>query len=332
MFVCRVCGCMEPPKKFRGQWHCPNCTTVFIKSEKFSLSSDELDEILNEDKTTERVEEINMDNFVDTDNVFVDTDNVCVTTDNVEIKDVENVCMNTDNVEIKDVENVDIKDVENVCVDTYIEDGKIYIDDGNTTIKNEYVNTESKNVYDVEDTGFICRICGNKKYKGIGKEYWCTYCGAKFINPNNFNLEKIQFVKLNEDAKIPSKAYPTDTGFDLFSTENVTIESNETKVVGTGIALGLPHGLGAQIRSKSGLASKGIQVANSPGTIDNQYSGEIKVIIYNSSTKPYTFDKGDKLAQMTFEYVLPFEMVEVKELMPKDFFGRGTNGFGSTGK
>ena len=93
----------------------------------------------------------------------------------------------------------------------------------------------------------------------------------------------IQFLKLNENAKIPSRATSKSSGLDLYALNESIIKSKSMQIINTGIACIIPNGYEGQIRSRSGLASKNsIFVLNSPGTIDNDYRGELKVILYNS--------------------------------------------------
>jgi dUTP pyrophosphatase len=103
----------------------------------------------------------------------------------------------------------------------------------------------------------------------------------------------------------------------------------ERALVSTGIAIELPEGYEAQIRPRSGLAlKKGVTVLNSPGTIDHDYRGEIKVILINLSDKEVVIEKGERIAQMVIAPVLKVEVVEVKELSNTQ---RQDGGFGSTG-
>lgn len=135
--------------------------------------------------------------------------------------------------------------------------------------------------------------------------------------------------KLNDEAKIPEKAHKTDAGFDLFSVEDTVILSGEYKLIKTGISIQLPPSTEAQIRSKSGMALKfGITVLNSPGTIDEEYRGEIGVILINHGKSDFHVEKHMKIAQMV---VTPVMQVELKEIDVLTDTGRGAGGFGSTG-
>lgn len=137
------------------------------------------------------------------------------------------------------------------------------------------------------------------------------------------------FQKLHPDAVAPQYAHDSDSGADLFSVEEAWIEPGEYRLVSTGLAIKLPEGYEAQVRSKSGLAAKyGISVLNSPGTIDNGYTGEIKVILHNAGKIPYKVERLSKIAQIV---IAPYEQTTFnwhEHLPPTD---RGGAGFGSTG-
>jgi dUTP pyrophosphatase len=138
---------------------------------------------------------------------------------------------------------------------------------------------------------------------------------------------KIQ--RLQENAIIPQRAYPSDSGMDLHCVENFTLLVGEHALIKTGIAVEMPTGYELQIRPRSGLALKqGITVLNSPGTIDASYRGEIGVILKNFDNEPHSFKAGDKIAQMVISKVELVDFVEVDALNNSD---RGKGGFGSTG-
>ena len=110
----------------------------------------------------------------------------------------------------------------------------------------------------------------------------------------------------------------------------ITINSGRTAIISTGIAVAIPKNYEIQIRPRSGLAAKkGISVLNTPGTVDSDYRGEIKIILINLSKKPFVIESGDRVAQMILCPVVKGELEEVKNL-PKTVRGKG--GFGSTGK
>ena len=142
----------------------------------------------------------------------------------------------------------------------------------------------------------------------------------------------LEFMKSNPDSVSPKYAYETDSGFDLYSTEEVWIDSFGRKLVPTGLHINIPDGYEIQVRSKSGLALKeGLMVLNSPGTVDQGYTGEIQVIVFNTSKNRINITKGQKIAQAVLCPVVSgkwITLVEKKEINEKD---RNANGFGSTG-
>ena len=140
---------------------------------------------------------------------------------------------------------------------------------------------------------------------------------------------KLKVKKINPEAKIPAYAHEGDSGMDLHSVENATIEPGERKTVKTGLAISLPKGFEAQVRPKSGLAGNhGITVLNTPGTVDSGYRGEIMVIMANLGNQPYKVEKGKKIAQMV---IAKDEEAEVEETEKLDETTRSDGGFGSTG-
>ncbi|MCG8572115.1 MAG: dUTP diphosphatase [Spirochaetes bacterium] len=142
-------------------------------------------------------------------------------------------------------------------------------------------------------------------------------------------MQNIKVKKLNTNAKLPHKATEHAAGYDLFSAEDVIIRPGEYLLVSTALSLEIPHGFEAQVRPRSGLAIKhGITVFNSPGTIDSDYRGEVKVILINHSQKAFTIEKHMRIAQLVFSQVIPVDLAEVNELATT---ARGSGGFGSTG-
>lgn len=142
---------------------------------------------------------------------------------------------------------------------------------------------------------------------------------------------RVNFRKLNERAVTPEYQTEGSAGFDLHSTESLTIEPNSSALVGTGLAFETPKGYEIQIRPRSGLALKNsITVLNSPGTIDSDYRGEIKVILINHGSNPFSIEAGDRVAQAVINrYETVKEFLEVNELSATE---RASKGFGSTGK
>ncbi|WP_284139794.1 MULTISPECIES: dUTP diphosphatase [unclassified Virgibacillus] len=140
-------------------------------------------------------------------------------------------------------------------------------------------------------------------------------------------------VKINlvhEDAKLPYRANEGDAGLDLFSIEEKIIKAGEVELVNTGIQIELPKGTEAQIRPRSGLALKhSITVLNSPGTIDEGYRGEIKIILINHGKTDFKVTKHMRIAQMIIAPVLKVNLIQSDGLSKTD---RGIGGFGSSGK
>lgn len=146
-------------------------------------------------------------------------------------------------------------------------------------------------------------------------------------NPRERIDVKVQ--KLNDNAILPTYAHPTDAGADVSSCEEVTINPGETKLISTGLKVAIPAGYEIQLRPRSGMSLKtGLRVANTPATIDSDYRGEIKVIIWNSGATPYTINIGDKIAQML---IAPCPMIRWTETSIDDETSRGEGGFGSSG-
>ncbi|MBS3097218.1 dUTP diphosphatase [Candidatus Woesearchaeota archaeon] len=140
---------------------------------------------------------------------------------------------------------------------------------------------------------------------------------------------QIKVKKIKDNAIIPSYAHDGDAGVDLYSTEDYLLKPGERVLVSTGIKIAIPKGYEAQTRPKSGLAlNKGLSIANTPGTIDSGYRGEVGVIAINLGKEDIKIDKGKKIAQMVFNKIEEAEFEEVDEL---DNTKRGEGGFGSTG-
>ena len=144
--------------------------------------------------------------------------------------------------------------------------------------------------------------------------------------------KNIQIELLNEDAIFPEYAYPTDSGFDLYSTEEVKLAPFGRALVPTGLKLSFDIGYEIQVRPKSGLALKqGITVLNTPGTVDSRYNGEIMVIVFNTNQTEFTIPKGMKIAQAVLCPVVNGKYVNLQLVDKIEDKDRGANGFGSTG-
>jgi len=144
---------------------------------------------------------------------------------------------------------------------------------------------------------------------------------------------RVDVMRLTHGADLPLPAYATadSAGMDLLcaEAESVTLQPGARAMVATGIAIQLPPGFEAQVRPRSGLAAKhGITVLNSPGTIDADYRGEIKVILVNLGDAPATLSRGERIAQMI---VAPVVQVRLHEVETLETSARGSGGFGSTG-
>ena len=144
-------------------------------------------------------------------------------------------------------------------------------------------------------------------------------------------MTKIQIKKLSSFVSTPKYETPGSSGMDIAAhiEEKVIINPGEKSLVPTGFSLAIPRGYEVQIRPRSGLAAKkSITVLNTPGTIDADYRGEIKVILINLSKEKFIIENGERIAQMVVCPVVQAKFEEVKELSDTV---RGSSGFGSTG-
>ena len=145
-------------------------------------------------------------------------------------------------------------------------------------------------------------------------------------------MSQVRFQRLdsNPDLPLPSRATPHAAGYDIRSAEKeVTLAPGEIRLVCTGLLMELPEGMECQVRPRSGLALKhGITLPNSPGTIDPDYRGELRVIMQNTGPESVTLSRGERIAQLVFAR---FEAPEVLEAVELSDTERGTGGFGSTG-
>ena len=137
---------------------------------------------------------------------------------------------------------------------------------------------------------------------------------------------------LHEDAVLPKYAYPSDSGFDLHATEEVIIGPFGRALVPTGLKVSFEEGYEIQVRPKSGLAIKqGLTVLNTPGTVDQGYTGEIQVIVFNTNNTTVTIPKGMKVGQGVLCPVVQGKYVNIQKIEKVEDKDRGNNGFGSTG-
>ena len=132
-----------------------------------------------------------------------------------------------------------------------------------------------------------------------------------------------------EGLPLPSYATPGAAGMDFVAAEDFDLAPGQRHAVATGFRVAIPEGYEIQVRPRSGLAFKhGISVPNTPGTIDSDYRGELKILLINHGSEPFAIRRGDRIAQLVPAAVTKAEFDEVTEL---DDTHRGTGGFGSTG-
>ncbi len=145
-------------------------------------------------------------------------------------------------------------------------------------------------------------------------------------------MVKVLFKRLDPKAQIPKYKTDGSSGLDLMALieDTIKIKSQESAIIPTGISVAIPQDTEIQIRPRSGLAAKSsISVLNTPGTIDSDYRGEIKIILFNHGKEEFEVNNSDRIAQMVLMPILKIEFEEVDEL-PETI--RGSGGFGSTGK
>ena len=143
---------------------------------------------------------------------------------------------------------------------------------------------------------------------------------------------KVLVKKLNSKVQLPKYKTGGSSGMDLMALieKPIKIEPKESALIPTGITIAIPEDTEVQIRPRSGLAAKSnISVLNTPGTIDSDYRGEIKIILFNHGKEDFVVNNNDRIAQMVFMPILKAEFEEVNDL-PETI--RGSGGFGSTGK
>jgi len=141
----------------------------------------------------------------------------------------------------------------------------------------------------------------------------------------------IPLLRLPHAADLPLPAYATDgaAGMDIVAAEDFTLSPGARHAVATGFAMAIPAGYEVQVRPRSGLALKhGITCLNTPGTIDSDYRGEVKVILANLGSEPFAIRRGDRIAQLV---PAPVQRATLSEVDSLDETARGAGGFGSTG-
>jgi dUTP pyrophosphatase len=142
---------------------------------------------------------------------------------------------------------------------------------------------------------------------------------------------EVLITRLDPDLPLPRYAKGGDAGADIVSRIDITLAPGERGLVPTGIAIALPDGYVALVHPRSGLAIKhGVTMVNAPGTVDAGYRGELQIILINhDKSESVSFKRGDRIAQLVIQKVERADFVEVRDLPGS---GRGTGGFGSTGR
>lgn len=142
---------------------------------------------------------------------------------------------------------------------------------------------------------------------------------------------QVLITRLDPELPLPRYAKGGDAGADIVSRIDITLAPGERALVPTGIAIALPDGYVALVHPRSGLAIKhGVTMVNSPGTVDAGYRGELQIILINhDNSEAVSFKRGDRIAQLVIQKVERAEFVEVEDLPGS---GRGSSGFGSTGR
>ena len=141
---------------------------------------------------------------------------------------------------------------------------------------------------------------------------------------------ELQRLRHGEGLPLPARATEHSAGLDVVSAEDLTLAPGQRHAVATGFAIAIPEGYEVQVRPRSGLALKhGITCLNTPGTIDSDYRGEVKVILANLGSEPFEVRRGERIAQLVPAPVLSASYREVAELGETS---RGAEGFGSTGR
>ena len=145
-------------------------------------------------------------------------------------------------------------------------------------------------------------------------------------------MEEVKFYRTNKEARLPVRVSEYSAGMDLSASERVTIQAKGWGMVKTGFKMELPPRTEAQVRSRSGLAlKKGVFVLNSPGTVDEDYRGEIGVILANLSEEDFVVNVGDRIAQLVIADISQYKISEVSSENQFSPTERGAQGFGSSG-
>lgn len=155
-----------------------------------------------------------------------------------------------------------------------------------------------------------------------------TKISSLYIKGTVNYIGDLKVKKLTETAKILTKAHSTDLGYDLYTDEEVTISAHDTVKVHTGVALKMPAGWGGFVKDRSSVASKR-KLFTVSGVLDEPYTGELLIVIYNSTNSDVKIEKGEKIAQLVPIPTTNFNLVETDTLEETD---RGMDGFGSSDK
>lgn len=146
------------------------------------------------------------------------------------------------------------------------------------------------------------------------------------FEPVNIAVKRLDHA---DDLPLPSYETSGSAGMDIRAAEDLTIAPAQRGLVGSGFAFAIPHGYEIQVRPRSGLAlKKGVSIPNTPGTIDSDYRGELKVILINHGQEDFVIQRGDRIAQIV---IAPVQRGILKEVDRLDETARGEGGFGSTG-
>lgn len=146
-------------------------------------------------------------------------------------------------------------------------------------------------------------------------------------------MPQVKVYRESKEINLPK--YETDgaAGMDVCAKEDCTVLAGCTSAVGTGLYMEIPRGYEIQVRPRSGLSAKtALRVANAPGTVDHDYRGELKVLLWNTSMVPYEIKKGDRIAQIVIQEVPLISWKEVDSVSELSKTERGAGGFGSTGQ
>jgi dUTP pyrophosphatase len=183
---------------------------------------------------------------------------------------------------------------------------------------------------DLEELQKLIESLGEDNFKNISEEIGIDLNELEKQMMNQVPKMDLEYSSTNEKDLMFN--YDSDSGFDLYSNDTIEIGPFGRALVPTGVKINIPFGFEVQVRTKSGLAlNQGIMVLNSPGTIDEGYTGEIKVIIFNTNPESITINKGMKVAQAVLTRCVQGRNINFVKVDSFDEKDRNENGFGSTG-